>query len=259
LCHNSIGQHHLICLSCQRQWCLYKHFQEEGGGGGSIRLIPIDSMSAVIAAHLQRPPRGLVSDNWMTPEEAWIAINQWLPKDKVISEPFFHNGKSGDVLRKLGCTVVHENLDFFRYNFGDVVVTNPPFSLKKEVFTTLVQRNKPFIMICPANVIHTKYIRELFKGSIHPLKLIIPYRRIYFDRPESLNATERRRPNFDCYYYCWQMGPKEALVWADNDGGAGKNQLKKKKRKRSTHEKRKRKRKKKVRPVPNRKITDFLD
>jgi len=43
-------------------------------------------------------------DDYMTPKYAWENINEYIPKDKVIWESFYGDGKSAGYLRELGCT-----------------------------------------------------------------------------------------------------------------------------------------------------------
>ncbi|EEH54006.1 uncharacterized protein MICPUCDRAFT_62794 [Micromonas pusilla CCMP1545] len=68
------------------------------------------------------------TDEYMTPPSAWEAIQKYIPKNKVIWEAFYGDGKSGDTLRTLGFKVIHDEVDFFENNLGDVIVSNPPFS-----------------------------------------------------------------------------------------------------------------------------------
>ena len=70
----------------------------------------------------------LKHDDYMTPKDAWENIVQYIPRDKMIWEAFYGDGKSGQYLTELGFNVVHDKDDFFTSNKGDVVVSNPPFS-----------------------------------------------------------------------------------------------------------------------------------
>ena len=84
-----------------------------------------------------------VNDDYFTPKSAWEAIKEYIPKDKVIWEAFYGDGLSGKHLDDLGFNVVHENVDFFTNNLGDIIVSNPPFSKTKEIFNRLKEINKP--------------------------------------------------------------------------------------------------------------------
>jgi hypothetical protein len=43
----------------------------------------------------------------MTPKYAWENIKDLIPKNKIIWEPFYGDGKSGDYLKELGFNVIH--------------------------------------------------------------------------------------------------------------------------------------------------------
>ena len=151
-------------------------------------------------------------DDYMTPKYTWENIIEYIPKDKVIWECFYGDGKSGEDMIELGLNVIHEPIDFFKENRGDILVSNPPFSKKQEVFTRLKLIDKPFIMICPSSMINTKYIRELFSDSNH-LQIIIPKKRIQFIKRKDGENVLNGRCNFDCFYYCYKMNLPRDIVW----------------------------------------------
>ena len=78
-------------------------------------------------------------DDYMTPKYAWENIIEYIPKNKVIWEAFYGDGKSGDYLKELGLTVIHEQIDFFKENKGDIIISNPPFSLAKDIMNRLLE------------------------------------------------------------------------------------------------------------------------
>ena len=143
-------------------------------------------------------------DEFMTPNHVWNDIQHLIPK-KTIWEPFIGDGTSSSYLKGLGFDVVCEKEDFFNNNKGEIIVTNPPFSKKKNVMKQLKLLGKPFIVICPANMLHTRYIQELFKNE---LQLIVPHKRIQFIQ----NGKVLGRCNFECLYFCWKIGlPRDVL------------------------------------------------
>ena len=40
-------------------------------------------------------------DDYMTPRSAWENIKEFIPSDKVIYEPFYGDGSSGETLRQI--------------------------------------------------------------------------------------------------------------------------------------------------------------
>ena len=152
-------------------------------------------------------------DDYMTPYSAWENIKEFIPVDKEIWEPFFGDGKSGKYLKDLGFKVIHKKIDFFKHNKGDIVVSNPPFSLVPDILKRLVELDKPFILIMPLSKINTQYFRKLFSNSQDPIKIIIPRRRIQFIKD---GKDLKNKCNFDCFYYCWKietLKDKSDIIW----------------------------------------------
>jgi hypothetical protein len=150
-------------------------------------------------------------DDYMTPKSAWEAIKDYIPK-RVIWEPFYGDGKSGTYLRELLDTeVIHEDVDFYESDHGEVVVSNPPFSDVKNVLTRLKILGKPFILIMPSSKMNTQYFRSLFMDE--NIQIIIPKKRIQFQKMVDGNAVESDNCNFDCFYYCWKINLVKDIVW----------------------------------------------
>ena len=154
----------------------------------------------------------LKHDDYMTPKYVWENIKDYIPNDKIIWECFYGDGESGNDLKDLGYDVIHEPIDFFENNKGDILISNPPFSKKKEVFTRLKELDKPFIIICPASMINTQYIKELFMNK---LQIIIPRKRINFTKKIDGVVPKNwgDRCNFDCLYYCYKMNLERDIIW----------------------------------------------
>jgi hypothetical protein len=155
-------------------------------------------------------------DDYMTPKYAWDNIKDIIPKNKIIWEPFYGDGKSGDYLKELGFNVIHEEVDFFENNKGDVIISNPPFTKCKEVLKRLKELNKPFILILPSSKINTSYVRELFKSD-KKLQIIIPRKRIHFNKMVDGKIINEnvKACNFDCFYYCYDINLNNDITWLE--------------------------------------------
>ena len=154
-------------------------------------------------------------DDYMTPKHAWTDINQYIPKDKVVWEAFYGDGKSGKYLKELGCKeVIHEAIDFFEEDRGEIIITNPPFSLSKEVMNRLYDLDKPFILIFPSSKINTQYFR---KWKHKGIQIIIPKKRIHFEKKVNGETPKnwKNACNFDCFYYCYKMNLPRDIIWLD--------------------------------------------
>lgn len=151
----------------------------------------------------------LKHDDYMTPKYAWENIQHLIPK-KVIWEPFYGDGKSGDYLKELGFDVIHTEVDFFENDLGEIIVSNPPFSKVKEILKRLKQLDKPFILIMPSSKINTSYVRESFMDE---LQIIIPRKRIQFLKAVNGVVESKNACNFDCFYYCYKMNFPKHILW----------------------------------------------
>lgn len=85
-------------------------------------------------------------------------IMKYLPKDKIILTPFDEEWSAFyRRLKENGFNVVRSSLaegqDFFKYEpeHWDVIVSNPPFSIKDRIIERLYSFNKPFAILLPLN------------------------------------------------------------------------------------------------------------
>ena len=175
----------------------------------------------------------------MTPKYAWENIKNYIPKDKVLWEAFYGDGTSGTYLQQLGYDCIHEDIDFFQNDKGDMVVSNPPYSLSKEVLTRLKELNKPFILIMPSSKINTQYFRRLFQNDESPVQIIIPRKRIHFEKLVNGVKPEnwKNACNFDCFYYCWKIGLERDIIWLKDEECIEMKKKKDKKKKKPKHKK----------------------
>ena len=103
--------------------------------------------------------------------------------------------------------IYDKEVDFFKNNFHyDILLSNPPFSIAKQILEKLKELNKHFILLLPSSRICTQYMRRLFKDE---LQIIIPKKRINF-----ITDDQRKKYcNFDCFWYCHGIGMPSDIVW----------------------------------------------
>ena len=107
-------------------------------------------------------------------------------------------------MRELGFNVIHEPIDFFENtHLGDLIVSNPPFTKKKEVLETLLRINKPFILLMPLATLATAYCRRLFSSG--GLLLIMPKKRIQFIK----EGTTTSKCNYESAFFCYGIEGRE--------------------------------------------------
>ena len=153
-------------------------------------------------------------DDYMTPKSAWEDIKQYIPKDKIIWEAFYGNGDSGKYLTEMGFNTIHEDIDFYENDRGEIIISNPPFSDVKKIMNRLLDLDKPFILLMPSAKINTSYIRAWREKN---LQIIIPRKRIHFLKTVNGVVPEdyKSKCNFDCFYYCYKMNLPNDMVWLE--------------------------------------------
>ena len=156
----------------------------------------------------------LKHDDYMTPKYAWENIKDFIPRNKLIWEAFYGDGKSGNYLQELGFDVIHEPVDFFENNLGEIIVSNPPFSKAKQIMKRLKELDKPFILILPSSKINTSYFRDWKDKG---LQIIIPRKRIHFKKLIDGKIPDgwKNSCNFDCFYYCYKIGLSKDITWLE--------------------------------------------
>jgi len=150
-------------------------------------------------------------DQYNTTPEMWEMINHLIPKDKILFEAFLKDNwssKSAITLRKLGHSVVGDpTMDFFNEPPEyDIIVSNPPYSIKKKIFERLAVLDKPFILIVPISTITKQYVKVLERDKI---QMIIPSKRMQFER----SGVELSRCWFDTCFLCYKINLERDITF----------------------------------------------
>jgi len=150
-------------------------------------------------------------DEFYTLEKDWERIKDYIPKDKVVWEAF-SNGKYEGVeyLKSICKKVISNTGDFFDNNEGDIVITNCPFSIKREVLTKLKELEKPFIMILPTLSLQTKYMKNIFDDGI---QVIMPTNKIYFYKIIDGKKKVYDKLSYYCCYVCYKMNLSKDIIF----------------------------------------------
>lgn len=107
-----------------------------------------------------------------TPFYAVDPIIKYLPKGKIIWCPFDEEWSAFYVrLKELGYSVIRSSLadgkNFFDFepDEWDIIVSNPPFSIKDQVIQRLYSFQKPFAILLPLNSLQGKSRYKYFAGG----------------------------------------------------------------------------------------------
>ncbi len=149
-------------------------------------------------------------DDYQTPPSALSIILPYLEPDWVIWEPASGEGYLANALRERGHRVVesdiHKGQDFLKYEPSehfDVIVTNPPYSLKDQFLERAYSLGGPFAFLLPLTALEGKRRQTLFDAF--GVSLLIPDRRINFITPDGRDSGSW----FLTAWFTWQLQDKE--------------------------------------------------
>lgn len=155
------------------------------------------------------------SDELYTPTYAIQPIVKYIPKDKTVWCPFdtedslyYKNFKEGgyDVIK----SHIDTGQDFFEYEPEkyDVIVSNPPFSIKDKVIKRLYELDKPFAILLPLNSLQGATRYRYFKQGVQLLSFD---QRVGFYDKNHLDKPVEGSP-FASAYFCRNVLPKDLIL-----------------------------------------------
>lgn len=147
------------------------------------------------------------SDEFGTPKYAINPLLPFLNKKDIIWECAWGKGSLAKHLEEKGFKVVGDSRDFIngeKINDCDILITNPPYSLKDEFLAIAFALKKPFAFLMPLTALEGLKRGKLFME--HGIQLIIPNRRINFETPSGKGGGAW----FQTAWFCWKMNlPKD--------------------------------------------------
>ena len=157
-------------------------------------------------------------NDYSTPDYGWDEIIKFIPKDKVIYEPFYLDGGSGNYLKSKGLNVIHKKIDFYEKAKEleyDYILSNPPFQDCKNLFIFLEELDKPFMLLLPTLKLHTNYVSNFFKEK--KTQIIIPRKRVHFTKYIDEKKVEgwKNGTAFDCVWICYKMNFEKDIQYGD--------------------------------------------
>lgn len=156
------------------------------------------------------------NDEFYTPLYAVKPIEKYIKPSSKIWCPFdTEDSHFVKDLRACGHTVtathINNGQDFFQYQNTDCdyIISNPPYSLKTEVFEHLFKLNKPFAMLVGVVGLFESQRRfQMFRDNdfeIMYLNRRVAYFKSYEEQKPSLN------PPFSSVYLCHHMLPEKIM------------------------------------------------
>lgn len=162
------------------------------------------------------------NDEFYTPKYAVIPIVSYLKKGSTVWCPFdTKDSWFVKVLSNQGYKVINSHIeegkDFFSYEPDqpyDYIVSNPPYSLKNEVFYRLFELNKPFAMLVGVvGMFEGKFRTNLFRKNKFEI-LYLTSRVEYFKNYSEQKPS--KSPPFQSVYVCSNILPNQ-IMFSDID------------------------------------------
>lgn len=127
------------------------------------------------------------NDDLYTPESAIVdELAVWLDQFSHVWEPCAGKGHLSDILERRGLRVTSTDIcDGLEYDIRHIatmpsgveaIVTNPPYSIKRDVIACLSSLNVPFAVLLPVNTMCNKW----YKPYAGALRIIPIYGRLRF-------------------------------------------------------------------------------
>lgn len=149
-----------------------------------------------------------VFDELYTPRYAIIPLLKYLPKNKTIWECTDY-GKSNitTILKENGYKVISthkENFDFLKDkpNFDfDIIITNPPYSLKDEFIKKCYEYEKPFCLLLPITSLEGIERGKIFRKN--GIQLLVLDKRIDFNG--------KGKNWYNTSWFCYKILPNQLI------------------------------------------------
>ena len=151
------------------------------------------------------------NDELYTPEYAIKPLLKYLPKNKIIWEcTDFGSSNITKVLKESGFNVISthkKDFDFLKdipdFEF-DIIITNPPYSLKDEFLRKCYEYKKPFCLLLPITSLEGIERGKMFGEN--GVELLVLDRRCNF-----IYNNAKKSNWFNTSWFCWNILPRQLI------------------------------------------------
>lgn len=151
------------------------------------------------------------NDDYLTPIYGVNPILKYIPKKAIVWCPFDLN--SSNFVKEISKTneVINSHIDygqdFYKYEpeHWDILISNPPFMNKRNIFERALSFNKPFALLMTNTWLNDSAPKKLFKNI--DLQLLMFNKRILFEN----DGVVQKKITFSCSYFCRDFLPKQII------------------------------------------------
>lgn len=156
-------------------------------------------------------------DNFQTDPAALDYLLPFIPKNWHIWEPACGNGNLVRALDKMGFRVQGTDIQEMPMEGGwnysrdfisdipipdcDMILTNPPYSIKEKFLARCYELGKPFALLLPLTTFDSVERRKLF--AKHGVQIIFPSKRINFETPNHEHNLKIGKKTSAWFFSAW--------------------------------------------------------
>ena len=151
------------------------------------------------------------NDELYTPDYAIKPLLKYLPKNKIIWEcTDFGKSNITKVLKENGYKVISTHKKDFDFLMDDpdfefdMIITNPPYSLKDDFLKKCYEHDKPFCLLLPITTLEGIERGKMFREN--DIQLLVLDRRCNF-----IYDNCKKSNWFNTSWFCWNVLPKQLI------------------------------------------------
>lgn len=155
-------------------------------------------------------------DDIYTPKYAITPLLKYIPKNITVWECCdFGESEITRLLKEHGCNVISTDKkeNFFEYkpeeNF-DMIITNPPYSLKDDFLKKCYEWKKPFCLLLPITALEGKKRGKMFREN--GIEILVFDGRVQFMENMIKDYDKKKSSNwFNTSWFCYNVLPKKLI------------------------------------------------
>ena len=162
-----------------------------------------------------------INDEYYTPANAVVPILKYLKPNSTIWCPFDkHWSEYVKVLRANGHIVIHTHIDdgqdfltfepFFDY---DYIISNPPYSINRDIMDKLMRIDKPFALLIGNQALTIRGYMSKWNKYHRNLQLILFENKVFFRNGIAKPSHYKKAGTyFHTFYFCNGWLPKDLIL-----------------------------------------------
>ena len=149
-------------------------------------------------------------DDLYTPSYAIEPLLEYIPRGITVWECCdFGKSEITRLLKEYGCNVISTDKEenFFEYKpkeHFDMIITNPPYSLKDDFIAKCYEWGKPFALLLPITSLEGKFRGSLFRK--YGIEVLVLDRRVQF-----LDNYNKSGNWFNTSWFCYHILPEKLI------------------------------------------------